>query len=133
MIVLICFLVRAGVRLIVIIEKKVDLELDELTDKDWTTGSYQYILNKYNASDVKEYPSIHAVDILSIATQSDPIPMKDVSNDFLEHLEGIYLGEPPLAKTLREDEFKMKIDGKGDSNFTLDDVECGSRISSYEA
>ena len=61
---------------------------------------------------MKEYPSIHAVDILSIATQSDPIPMKDVSDDLLDHMEGIYLGESPFAKTLREDKFKMKNDGK---------------------
>ena len=47
----------AGVRLImVIIEKKVDIELDELKENGWTTGSYQDILNKYNAENMKEYP-----------------------------------------------------------------------------
>ena len=82
----------------VIITKKVDMELDELTDNDWTTGSYQDILNKYNANDVKEFPPAHAVDILSIATQSDPIPMQDVSDDFLDHMGGKYLGESRLQK-----------------------------------
>ena len=71
--------------------KKVDMELDELTDNVWTTGTYQDTLAKYNASDMKDFPPAHAVDILSIATQSDPIPMKDVSNDLLDHMEGIYL------------------------------------------
>ena len=96
----------------VILTKKVNVALDELTDDDWTTGTYQNILAKYNASDIKDFPPAHAVDILSIATQSDPIPMKDVSDDFLDHMEGIYLRELPFAKTLREGKIKMKIDGK---------------------
>ena len=57
----------------VILTKKVDMELDELTDNDWTAGTYQDILTKYTASDIKDFPPAHAVDILSIATQSDPI------------------------------------------------------------
>ena len=72
-----------------ILTKKVGMGLDELTDNDWTTGTYQDILAKCNAGDVKDFPPAHAVDILSIATQSDPVPMKDVSNDFMEHMEGI--------------------------------------------
>ena len=88
------------------------MELDELTDNGWTTGACQDILSKCSASDIKDFPAAHAVDILSIATQSDPIPMKDVSNEFMEEMEGVYLGESPFAKTLRDDKFKMKIDGK---------------------
>ena len=88
----------------VIMTKKVDMELDELTHSDWTAGSYQDILNKYNANEVKEFPPAHAVDILSIATQSDPIPMKDVSDDFLDHMEGKYLGESPFAKNFTRGE-----------------------------
>ena len=104
---------RAGESsIMVILTKKVDMELDELTDNDWTTGTYQDILAKYNASDIKDFPPAHAVDILSIATQSDPIPMKDVSNEFMEEREGVYLGESPFARTLGDEKFKLNIDGK---------------------
>ena len=40
--------------------------------------------------------------------------MKDVPINFVEALPGIYLGESPLVKTLRDDKFKLKIDGKKD-------------------
>ena len=97
----------AGKRLIVvIIEKKVDIELDELQENDWTSGSYQDILSEYNANETKEniFP-----DILSIANQSDPIPMKDVSDDFMDQMGGRYLGESPLARTLSENEIRMEV------------------------
>ena len=83
-----------------ILTKKVDMELDELTDNDWKTSTYQDTLSEYNASEIKEFLAAHAVDILSIATQSDPIPMEVVSNEFMEEMEGVYLGESPFAKTL---------------------------------
>ena len=83
-----------------------------MTDNDWTTGTYQDIVAKYNANAKKDFPPAHAVDILSIATQSDPIPMKDVSENFMDHLEGRYLGESPLARILRENKIRMKVDGK---------------------
>ena len=67
-----------GSIIMVILTKKVDVALDEMTDNDWTTGTYQNILANYNASEVKDFPTVHAVDILSIATQCDPVPMKDV-------------------------------------------------------
>ena len=38
--------------------------------------------------------------------------MKDVSEDCMDHMEGRYLGESPLARTLREDKIRMKVDGK---------------------
>ena len=71
---------------------RVDIEIDDLTDDDWTTGSYQYILNKYNAESIKDYPPIHAVDTLSIATQSDPKPLKDVSENLMDELGGKIFG-----------------------------------------
>ena len=96
----------------VILTKKVDVALDEMTENDWTTGTYQNILAKYNASDVKDFPPAHAVDILSIATQNDPVPMKDAPINFTEAQPGSYLGDSPLVKTAREDKFKLRIDGK---------------------
>ena len=95
-----------------IMTKQVHMELDELTDNDWTTGPYQDIVNKYNANDVKEYPLAHAVDILSIATQSDPTPMKDVSDVFLITWREDIWENHRLQKLYERIKKNMKIDGK---------------------
>ena len=69
---------------------------------------------------MKDFPPAHAIDILSIATQSDPIPMKDFSDDFMDHMGGGYLGESPLALILlRENKIRMKVDGKRRSKFRV--------------
>ena len=72
----------------VILTKKIDVALEDMTDNDWTTGTYQDTLAKYNASNIKYFPIVHAVDLLSIATQSNPIPMKDVPLNSLKHCRG---------------------------------------------
>ena len=103
-----------GSIIMVIRTKKVNVALEDMTDNDWTTGTYQDILAKYNASNIKDFPIVHAVDLLSIATQSNPIPMKDVPVNFTEALPGIYHGGSSLVETLQKDTFKFKIEGKKD-------------------
>ena len=102
----------AGSNIMVILTKKIDVALEDITDNDWTTGTYQDILLKYNASKIKDFPTAHAVDLLSIATQNNPIPLKDVPLNLTEALPGIYYGEQWLVKTLQDDTFKFKIEGK---------------------
>ena len=46
---------------------------------DWDTGLYEDILQKYHHEEVSEYPPMHPVDILSIATKRDPTPVKDLT------------------------------------------------------
>ena len=57
---------------------------EDMKDSDWTAGTYEEVLAKYNASNMDDFPTAHAVDLLSIATQSDPQPMKDVPSNLLE-------------------------------------------------
>ena len=47
----------SGGSIMVALTTKVDMELDELTDNDWTTGTYQDILPNYSASDIKDFSS----------------------------------------------------------------------------
>ena len=103
----------AGSNIMVILTKKTDVMLEDVTDDDWATGTYHDILAKYNASRIEYFPTAHAVDLLSIATQSNPIPLKDVPLNYIEALPGIYHGES-LVETLRKDTFKFKIEGKKD-------------------
>ena len=58
------------------------------------------------------FSTAHAVDLLSIATQSDPQPLKDVPLDLLDQYKGIYLGVSPLVATLQDDLFTFEIEGK---------------------
>ena len=87
-------------------------DVKDMDNDDWTAGTYEEILKKYDAESVEDFPPVHPVDMLSIATQSDPIPMKDVSEDLLEQYEGVYLGEAPFVKTLQEDTFVFNVGGE---------------------
>ena len=51
------------------------------------------------------------MDLLSIATQSDPIPLKDVPENLLDQYDGVYLGESPFVKTLQDDKFHFNVNG----------------------
>ena len=72
-----------------VILTKIDVALEDMTDNDWTTGTYQDILLKYNASKIEDFATGHAVDLLSIATQNNPIPLKDVPLNLTAALPGI--------------------------------------------
>ena len=45
--------------------------------EDWETGSYEEIVKKYHHENVNDYPSMHPVDLSSIATKTSPIPVKN--------------------------------------------------------
>ena len=96
----------------VIITRKQDVSLEDMTENDWTAGTYQEVLAKYNASSIDDFPTAHAVDLLSIATQSDPQPLKDVPSNLTEGHPGVYPGESPLVKVLQDDRFTFEIEGK---------------------
>ena len=74
-------------------------------ENDWSAGTYEEILKKYDAEKIDDYPPVHPVDMLSIATKKDPIPLKDVPENLLDQYEGVYLGESPFVKTLQDDKF----------------------------
>ena len=82
------------VAIMVIIAKK---DGSSITDTDWVAGTYKEILEKYNHEDVKEYPPIHPVDLLAIATKSDPVPLKDVDENSLDKFHGRYFGRASFA------------------------------------
>ena len=79
---------------------------------DWSAGTYEEILKKYDAEKIGDYPPVHPVDMLSIATKKDPIPLKDVPEDLLDQYEGVYLGESPFVKTLQDDRFFFNVSGE---------------------
>ena len=94
----------------VIIAKKEGITKEDMHEDDWTSGNYVEISQKYDKPDFKDLPNIHAVDILSISTKSDPIPLKDVDDNLLEGLTGTYLGHHDLIKTLKEDTVAFTLD-----------------------
>ena len=53
---------------------------------------------------------MHPVDMLSIATKQDPLPLKDVPDNLLDQYEGAYLGESDFVKTLQDDKFFFNMD-----------------------
>ena len=106
-------------------------EVKDMENDDWTAGTYEEILKKYDAECVEDFPPVHPVDMLSIATQSDPIPMKDVSEDLLEQYEGAYLGEAPFVKTLYEDTFVFNVSGEKEIEASrVDNAKCGTEVAS---
>ena len=103
-----------------------------------TTGSQvrikKLILDKYHHEDVKDYPPIHPVDILSIATRSNPVPLKDVDDKLLKKFDGRYLGATPLAKALKRDLYTCTIGTKRVrvSRWMMLDVDEESRNASFD-
>ena len=95
----------------VIITRSKDVKLENMGDNDWSAGTYEEILNKYDAEEIEDFPPVHPVDLLSIATQSDPIPLKDVSENLLDQYDGAYLGDSPFVKTLQDDKFHFNVNG----------------------
>ena len=69
------------VAIMVIIAKGDGISAADITHNDWVAGTYKEILDKYHHENVKDYPPIHPVDILSIATKSSPVPLKDVDDN----------------------------------------------------
>ena len=96
----------------VIINRLNNVLLEDMTDSEWIAGTYEEVLIKYNASSIDDFPTVHAVDLLSIATQSDPQPLKDVPSNLTEGPKGVYLGESSLVKSLQDDRLIFKIEGK---------------------
>ena len=83
-----------------------------ITDTDWVAGTYKEILDKYYHEDVKDYPPIHPVDVLAIATKSDLVPMKDVDKDLLDKFHGRHLGRTSFVNSLQMDSFECTIQSK---------------------
>ena len=55
---------------------------------------------------------MHPVDMLSIATKQDPIPLKDVPENLLDQFEGVYLGESDSVKALQDDKLVFNVSGE---------------------
>ena len=66
--------------------------------------------SKRHDDDFQNLPRIHPVDLVCIGTKSDPIPLKDVSDNLLDSIKGRYLGHTPLIRTLKEDTFRFTVD-----------------------
>ena len=87
-------------------------DVKDMGNDDWSAGTYAEILKKYDAERIEEYPRVHPVDMLSIATKQDPIPLKDVPENLLDQFEGVYLGESDLVETLQDDKFLFNVSGE---------------------
>ena len=88
----------------VIIAKK---DGSSITETDWVVATYKEILEKYHHEDVKEYPPIHPVDVLAIATKSNLVPLKDVDEKFLDKFHGKVFGINTSGKSIKERFFYM--------------------------
>ena len=57
--------------------------------------------------------NLHAVDVVSIGTKSDPIPMKELDDERrIMGYEGKYCGHNPIISTLKKDTFEFRIAGR---------------------
>ena len=75
-------------------------------EDDWQLGPYEETeLRLRNDLNVK---SLHVVDVVSIGTKSNPIPMKDLKDDMFLG-EGKYCGHNPIISALKKDTFEVKL------------------------
>ena len=57
--------------------------------------------------------NVHAVDMVTIGTKEDPLPMKDVDDERILSLsDGKYCGHNSIAQALRDDQFEVMIGDK---------------------
>ena len=56
-----------------------------------------------------EYPRITAAEIMSIATKSDPKPVKNLSKRYVESLPGQYLGRSNIIEQVQGDKITVKV------------------------
>ena len=81
----------------VTITKKVSVfnqDPEEMNDDDaWVLGSYAQTREMYDKEFTPNFPRILPVDLICIGIKSDPIPLKDVSDNFLDGFKRRYLGE----------------------------------------
>ena len=81
---------------------------DHLGNDDWQLGTYDQIALRLN-DDFKKVKQIHPVDVVSIGTKSDPIPLKDVDDKYLSEIFGRYLGHADLISALEADTFYFRL------------------------
>ena len=62
-----------------------------IDDDDWEVEAYADICERYDKDFGTTYPNIYPADLISIGTKSDPLPLKDVSDNFLNEFDGMYL------------------------------------------
>ena len=58
-----------------------------------------------------DYPVMHPVDILAIATKSNPVPVKDLTGLGKMTEDGIYMGGRDIVAGLQENKFKCSVEG----------------------
>ena len=79
----------------------------------WTTGTYGEILDGFKVNmEFNDYPRITAAEIMSIATKSDPKPVKNLSKRYVESLPGQYLGRSNMIEQLQNDKITIKVQSK---------------------
>ena len=82
-------------------------------EEDWHIASYEETELRLR-HDLKQ-KKIHAVDVISIGTKSDPVPIKDLDDEkFMASFEdeGVYCGQNPIISALKKDTFKVKLEGR---------------------
>ena len=80
---------------------------------------HEDIRKRFRHEDVSKNPPMHPVDLLAIALQADPIPVKDLKNlKSVTKERGKYLGARDMVLALQQDVFKRTIGG---SRLTLNE------------
>ena len=77
----------------------------------WTLPNWCEI--EENLRDFIKKEGIHPVDPITIASKSNPYPLKDVRDDWLNSIsDGLYCGHNSIRKTLLQDMFDAMIEGR---------------------
>ena len=84
---------------------------DDMGNDDWQLGTYEQISARLD-NEFKELKQVHPVDLVCIGTKTDPRPLKDVPDDYLDTIEGQYLGHTPLIPALNANIFHFTVEGR---------------------
>ena len=73
---------------------------------DWQLGTYEQISARLD-NEFKELKQVHPVDLVCIGTKTDPRPLKDAPDDYLDSIEGRYLGHTPVIPASQANTFPL--------------------------
>ena len=79
-------------------------------EDDWQFGSYDEI--ELRLRDDLNVKNLHAVDVVSIGTKNNPIPLKEVDDEHISGYEGEYCGHNPVIPALKKDTFEVKLENR---------------------
>ena len=85
---------------------------DDLSLTDWGLPRWETI--EENLRETSKKDNIHPVDVTSIVSKSNPMPVKELGPFWFEYIskDGVYCGHNDIIKALKQDVFRTMIAGR---------------------